>query len=194
MRTLKEQFAAELANIPDRPNPSNLMTQDVVSSVLEPFSGEPYGELGAIIGMLEGLSVLMQTFHWKTNGDSFFGDHSIYQRIYEGIDAQTDQVGEKAVGLGSSSLVSDKSIVESMDVFLLYVRSNSSVVHGSADAAESFMRRARYAEEVFIETVEKFITLLTEQGSLTKGLDNLLGGILDQHEGYAYLLKQRVAD
>ena len=192
MRSLKEQFAAELANIPDRPEPTGVMTRDIVSAVIEPFAGEPYGELGAVVGMLEGLNVLMQTYHWKTNGDSFFGDHTLFQKIYEGIDTQIDAVGEKAVGLGSGRLASAKDIVAVMDTFLLYVRENQSVTRGAENMADALARRAKYAEDVFVETTEELMNSLKEKGYLTKGLDNLLAGILDQHEAYGYLLKQRI--
>lgn len=191
MKSLKEQFAQELGSFPQREEPNALLTEDIVSALLEPWSGEQYSELMAIVSMLEGINLLTQTFHWKTGGNSFFGDHTLYQRIYEGLDAQIDAVGEKAVGLGSARLANSEHIMQGMDTFLMFVRSNNMVTQGAGSMTEALVRRAKYAITLFVETTEKYIAILDKKGYLTRGLDNLLSGILDQHEGYIYLLKQR---
>lgn len=160
------------------------------SKVVEPFSGEKYAELGAMVGMLEGLSVLFQTLHWQINGNSFYGDHLMFQRIYEATDEQIDGVAERAVGLGTRHLADSSKIVKSMDIFLDHIRSNT--VMEMNDIGYSFAKRGKYALEMFIETVEKMYSELKEKGLLTSGLDNLIQGILDVQEGHLFLLKQRL--
>lgn len=161
------------------------------SKVVQPFSGEHYAELGAILGMLEGLSVLFQTLHWQVNGKSFYGDHLMFQRIYEGTNGQIDGIAEKAVGLGRVNLVDSAKITEVMDIFLDHIRSNTSVEMD--DTGYSFAKRGKFAIEAFIDTVDQMSVELKEKGLLTKGLDNMLAGILDAQESNIFLLKQRTA-
>lgn len=160
------------------------------SKVVEPFSGEHYAELGAIIGMLEGMSVLFQTLHWQVNGKSFYGDHLMFQRIYEATDGQIDGLAEKAVGLGRGALVNPDKITKVMDIFLDHVRSHSDIE--VENVGYSYAKRGKYAIEVFVETVEHMMLDIKDKGLMTKGLDNMLAGILDEQEGNIFLLKQRV--
>lgn len=187
MISLKEQYEANLAGL------SRLVTEDLYSRMLEPWQYETHAELGIILSMLEGMGTLMQTFHWKVNGDSFYGDHLLYQRIYEAIDSQVDLVGEKAVGVGSAGLADSEKIIQAMEIFLSDIRENQDVTRDADNMKDALARRAAYAVNTFIETTDKCIVSLKEKGFLTRGVDNLLAGILDSHESFAYLLKQRVS-
>lgn len=166
--------------------------EELLTKVLEPFSGQTYAELGAIVGMLEGLAVLFQTFHWRVNGDTFYGDHLMFQRIYEGIDGQIDGIAEKALGLGATSLISPSKITETMDIFLDHCNQMHSLVTDDENMNFAYAKKGKAALELFIHTVEKMMVDLKDKNQLTKGLDNMLAGVLDAQEGYVYLLKQRV--
>jgi DNA-binding ferritin-like protein len=166
--------------------------EELLTKVIEPFAGHPYAELGAIVGMLEGMTVLFQTFHWKVNGNSFYGDHLMFQRIYEGIEGQIDGVAEKAIGLGSPNLISSEKITETMEVFLDHVNNMHSLVTDDDNINFLYAKRGKDTIELFIHTVEKMMMDLQDKDLLTKGLDNLLAGILDEQEGFVFLLKQRV--
>jgi hypothetical protein len=48
------------------------------------------------------------------------------------------------------------------------------------------------AEMNFLAVMKQLCESLKETGLMTHGLDNLLAGIEDAHEGHVYLLKQRV--
>ncbi len=168
-----------------------MIEESLLTKVIQPFNGERYAELGAIVGMLEGLSVLFQTLHWQINGQSFYGDHLMFQRIYETFDDQIDAVAEKAVGLGNEKLVDSGKITKTLDIFLNHIRSNAPTAVMD-DNKQSFSIKGKYALEVFIQTVEKIMLELKDKGELSKGLDNLLAGILDIQESNLYLLKQRV--
>lgn len=58
--------------------------------------------------------------------------------------------------------------------------------------AQKHVARALRAETAFIRAGESLMNMLDGKGLLTRGVENLLGGILDKHEGLLYLLKQRV--
>lgn len=167
--------------------------EEILTKVLEPFVGQTYAELGAIVGMLEAISVLFQTFHWKSNGNSFYGDHQMFQRIYEGVDEQIDPVAEKALGLGASNLISSDKISETMNIFLIHCSEKHSIVTDDDNENFASAKKGKMALELFITTVETMMLDLKDKGLLTKGLDNLLAGILDTNEGFVYLLKQRTS-
>lgn len=176
---------------------SNPVSQNsLLSNIVQPFSGDDYAELGAIIGMLEGMTVFFQTLHWKMNGKTFYGDHLMFQRIYESFAEPIDSIAEKAVAFGSIKLVDHEKIVRSMDLFLNHLEQDLALKAASMgpemdDTGYQFAKRGQYVLDLFIKTTEKIMSELKEKGKLSKGLDNLLAGILDTQEGNVYLLKQR---
>ena len=59
------------------------------------------------------------------------------------------------------------------------------------NAGQKHVMRAVRAETAFIRAGESLMEMLEQKGMLSRGIENLLGGILDKHEGLLYLLKQR---
>jgi hypothetical protein len=53
-------------------------------------------------------------------------------------------------------------------------------------------RRSYQAEMNFLKVASHLVEHMKESGTLTRGLDNLIAGIEDKHEGNVYLLKQRI--
>jgi hypothetical protein len=58
--------------------------------------------------------------------------------------------------------------------------------------ADLLVNKALRAELAFIKAGERMMNLLKDKGLLSRGLEQLLGTILDNHESNVYLLKQRV--
>ena len=148
-----------------------------------------YAELGIIIDLLRALSMLHHTHHWQAQGSQFYGDHLLYQRLYELADGQIDMVGEKAVGLGSPELVMPRHSLENMRRYIEAVE-DSDIMD---DAALKMAKRSLLAEKSFITAGEKMMDQLKSKGLLTRGVEQMLGTILDEHEGVLYLLKQRIS-
>lgn len=153
------------------------------------YGDSKYAELGIFIDLLRALSLLHHTHHWQTQGPQFYGDHLLYQRLYELSDGQIDLVGEKAVGLGSPELVLPRHSLENMRRYIEAVEDGDIM-----DApALKMAKRSLLAEKSFITAGEKMMDQLKSKGLLTRGVEQLLGTILDEHEGVLYLLKQRIA-
>ena len=153
------------------------------------YGDAKYAELGVFIDLLRALSLLHHTHHWQTQGSQFYGDHLLYQRLYELADGQIDMVGEKAVGLGSADLVLARHSLENMRRYIEAIEDSDMM-----DApALKMAKRSLLAEKSFITAGEKMMDQLKSKGLLTRGVEQLLGTILDQHEGVLFLLKQRVA-
>jgi DNA-binding ferritin-like protein len=151
---------------------------------------EKYAELALFIDLLRALSMIHQTAHWQTNGTNFYSDHLLFQRLYEATDADVDTVAEKTVGLGSNRLVELRYSLENVKRFTDAVDEVTTL--GSPDEVSPHVRRALKAENAFLKAGERLMGQLETAGLLTRGVENLLGGILDKHEGHVYLLKQRL--
>jgi DNA-binding ferritin-like protein len=152
------------------------------------YGDAKYAELGIFLDLLRALSLLHHTHHWQVQGSQYYGDHLLYLRLYELADGQIDGVGEKAVGLGSIDLVMSKHSIENVR---RYIEALEDADLMDAPALK-LAKRSLLAEKSFITAGEKLMDRLKSQGLLTRGVEQLLGTILDTHEGALYLLKQRV--
>ena len=156
------------------------------------YGDEKYAELGVFLDLLRALQLLHQTCHWQTEGHTFYEDHLLFQRLYEGIGPQVDSVGERAVGLGSSSLVRSRHFFQNGPKFILAVDEALDSPMGLQEStAAKLMKKALLAEKSFLTAGEKLMDTLKSKGLLTRGLEQLLGTVLDEHETSIYLLKQR---
>lgn len=155
------------------------------------YGDEQYAELGVFLDLLRALQFLHHQHHWQVSGASFYEDHLLYQRLYEKINLHIDTVGEKTVGLGNSGLVASKHSLTNMPRFLVAVE-DSGNAFGEPPTLQ-MAKKSLLAEKSFISAGEKLMKMLESKGLLTRGLENLLSQILDDHETLCYLLKQRVA-
>lgn len=149
-------------------------------------SNDPYYPLHVILSYLRHLSMLHQTNHWTTSGDPFYGDHQLYQRLYEQAHGEIDAIAEKAVGLGNPQLVSLATSLNVINnIHVCYQR------HMVIPRPDELIDSSLTAEVTFLTIAKVCCDVLRENGCMTSGLDNLLAGIQDSHENSVYLLKQR---
>jgi len=47
---------------------------------------------------------MYQNFHWKSAGPQYYGDHQLYQRLYEGVLPEIDQLAERIMGTETHEL------------------------------------------------------------------------------------------
>lgn len=195
--SLKEQFAPELADqTPVLQPPTSLDTRSLVEIVSEPWSGESYGELMSVVAMLKGLYTMAQSAHWSVTGKAFFGDHQLLQAIYEGIDLQVDSVGEKAAGLSEGVAKNPHKLLKASATFvevLMERETNSVSYRPMRSTTEAQLQRLKFGLSSFLQVTEELMESISQRGEMTKGLDNLLAGVLDEHEKFVYLLNQRLS-
>jgi DNA-binding ferritin-like protein len=161
---------------------ADIITDNMVSE----WGAVPYAQLSVILVHLKFLATLHQTHHWIAKGDPFYGDHLLFGRLYDAVVSEIDSVAEKAVGLGGTSNVD--LVLQTKQVMQLAAGSGmSSTIPQAGQAA----LRSYAAEMTFLKAVAHLVEQMKENGMLTRGLDNLLAGIEDAHEGAVYLLKQR---
>jgi len=154
-----------------------------------PSEGSPYDLLCYLLAGLRTLNMLHQTAHWQTRGGHFYGDHQLFERLYEESQPAIDGVAERLIGLSGDS--GKVSLCEQAPLIAKMVQ----VVHqGDPDPApdaEKLVKISLWAETLFIGALTTGKKKLDEAGALTEGLDDLLQGIASTHETFVYLLKQR---
>ena len=158
----------------------------IVDNMVSEWGGTPYAQLSVLLAHLKFLSHVHHTHHWISRGDPFYGDHLLFQNLYEAVESEIDMVAEKAVGLGSNMNV-DINLITAQVYRLVQGYGPSSTIPRASDLA----RRSYQAEMSFIRVVSRLVDSLKEMGILTRGLDNMIAGIEDKHETHIYLLKQR---
>lgn len=162
----------------------------VFSNMTAAWRGAPYGELSTLLGYLMFLDHLHHTHHWISAGNPAYGDHLLFQRLYEGTQGEIDSLGEKLVGLGSAVNVDMFTLVQQCAKWTSIVTSND----GTIPSGGGLVKRSLTAEMAFIKYIDAATSALDGAGLLTYGLDNMLAGISDTHEGHVYLLKQRAQE
>jgi len=140
--------------------------------------------LSGLLSILWFLRIQHQQIHWLSQGGSYYGDHLLFQRLYQDVDAEIDQVAERILGL-DGPVPSMKGPQGALLVAAQFAR---------FERIEDLPTRALIAEMMFLESLEKAYSVLEDNGELTMGLDDLLQGLASAHETHVYLLKQRVGD
>lgn len=160
----------------------------VVDNMISEWGGTPYAQLSVVLVYLKYLAALHQNHHWTTMGDPYYGDHLLFERLYGDLAEEIDSIAEKAIGLGCTANV-DIQLQHSQLLKLICGTGSATMIPQSSDLA----RKSLMAEMNFLSAMKHICESLKECGLMTHGLDNLLAGIEDKHEGHVYLLKQRVS-
>jgi hypothetical protein len=157
-----------------------------IENYLAEWGAVPYSHLSIILVGLRHLALVHQTHHWTTKGDPFYGDHLLFERLYNTVVGEIDGLGEKAVGLGGADVVNLQLQVSQLSK-MIKTYGTSSTIPQTTDLA----KRSLIAEIGFLRCVDHCVCAMKELNLLTRGLDNFLAGVQDVHEDHCYLLKQR---
>jgi len=162
--------------------------QVMTDNMIAEWGGTPYPQLSVALVHLKYLAALHQNHHWTCMGDPYYGDHLLFERLYVDLAAEIDAIAEKSIGLGCTANV-DLQLLHSQLLKLTVGAGSASTIPQSTDLA----KKSLMAEMNFLAVMKHLCDSLKECGLMTHGLDNLLAGIEDKHEGHVYLLKQRIS-
>jgi len=137
--------------------------------------------LATLLAALRALYLLHQAHHWQSRGPSFYGDHTLFQRLYEAVLPEMDSVAERAVGRGNAGIVEAADVTRATQVLLDRWQARG----GSPDA---LIRSSFAAEGEALALIDSLMASV----SFSTGTQNLLQGIADKHEENSYLLQQRL--
>lgn len=132
------------------------------------------------------LALVLQTCHWQAKGDPFYGDHKMFERLYEDVIPEIDELGERAIAFSDDPMVDIGSQFDGIGAFLGKLVGKQADVPSNKDLHELALR----AEEMFLGWLKTSLDVLEKDGSLTPGVENMLGGIADTHETHVYLLQR----
>jgi len=143
--------------------------------------------LSVYVGFLRAYHLWMHGAHNVVKGPSFAGDHvELYGKIYNEVQDAIDGVIEKGVGVyQDESIACPIRITE--DAMLMLNEWESP----SEQASERIATLALEYTKQLVNIGEGTARALEDLDSLTYGMDNMMAGLVDIHENYAYLLQQR---
>ena len=120
------------------------------------------------------------TTHWRVKGDPFYGDHLLFQRLYEAAVEEVDCLAEKIVGEFGPEAVGDLALMADSARFL------------EAHPGDDLVARALEIEEHLQQALRKAYDSLKASGTLSLGMDDFLMATASAHETNLYLLRQKV--
>lgn len=116
------------------------------------------------------------TLHWRAKGQPFYGDHLLYQRLYEARVKEIDRVAETIAALyGSDHLQAPAAVA-----------AEARIVNATVKAANPGIRAAEYV-------LQSTNAVNAALGSHPYGIavNNVVAGIADSALEALYLLQQR---
>lgn len=121
------------------------------------------------------------TSHWQVAGDTSYGDHLLFERLYGKVVEETDGLAEKLVGLFGKDAVDGAEQAKLM-AFAMYQASSTGCP----------FERGLQMERAFQVMVKKTLDALEALGTLSLGLDDFIRTMANDHETHIYLLQQRL--
>lgn len=139
------------------------------------------------IGFLRMMELWYHGAHHLIRGDSFSGDHvNLYGKIYPAIGLQVDPAVEKGIGLFGDEC-GDPMMITAQAVLIMSEYPSPRELSGASVAAVGLQ-----IEKDFLKFSQNIYNELKRAGAMTLGLDDMIMANANAHEGYAYLLKQRI--
>jgi DNA-binding ferritin-like protein len=143
----------------------------------------PNAIVNALVAVHVALRVeelLFHVFHWRSKGADYYGDHLLYQRLYQDRAIEIDRIGEVLLALGGPGSVAPSTTIIGMQDLVARVEATPGpdAVRGLALVNET-LRRINDANDLLGKT------------SYSLSVNNVLAGFADKHLEALYLLKQR---
>jgi len=160
------------------------------ATILDGLLGEvedPSNWLSVTIAFLRSCSIVHQTHHWQTRGASYYGDHLLFERLYNDSQGMIDTLAEKSIAFRQHPVVDPIRQVALIGKMVNHIYESQ-----TTSGAESYPSVSLRAELLLLVLLKMVYKRLEGKECLTMGLDNLLQDMADKHEQFVYLLQQRV--
>lgn len=132
------------------------------------------------VATLKAIYLIHQQNHWTTKGQSFYGDHLLFQRLYESAQEDLDEAAEKMIGLFGDECLDYSLQADLLNKLLLRFKPVSA----------SPVKLSLAIEQAFLNFTETAYNCFEEEGKLSMGLDDMLMSIASNRETSVYLLNQ----
>jgi DNA-binding ferritin-like protein len=134
-----------------------------------------------LLALLRAAHLLHWTAHWQSSGESFYGDHLLFERLYTGLTEEIDTLGEKIVAMTGPEGVNPGDQIGYMQEHVAKWLLTS----------DDLVTRALDIERTLQKVISDLLLALRKGGTLSQGMENFLQGVADTHETNIYLLQQR---
>lgn len=132
-----------------------------------------------LLAKLRTLALYYQTAHWQSKGSLFYGDHLLFERLYNGVAEEIDGVAERAIGLTGVAVVN-------LNKSLALMSSEAIKLPYECSENIQFFQASLLLEQDILKFLEEI------EPSLSLGSKDLIAALASAHESNLYLLKQRV--
>jgi DNA-binding ferritin-like protein len=134
--------------------------------------------LCAYLALLRTMTLVFQNSHWKCQSPVFYGNHLLFERIYNDSAELTDAMAEKLIGLfGNDALNHAEQIELIAGFYKKYISDNH--IENSLNISKDFVKAAD-------DTYQR----IKEMGNMTLGLDDMIMAQSSKVEEFVYLLNQ----
>lgn len=132
------------------------------------------------IASLRAISFIHTQSHWTTKGNSFYGDHLLFERIYNSALENLDLAAEKFMGLFGPDCLDYTLQADLLNKILLKYK----------DLEGEPLEMSLAIEKDFLKFSQQAYNCFEEEGTLTLGLDDTIMSIASKREEAVYLLQQ----
>jgi DNA-binding ferritin-like protein len=123
--------------------------------------------------------MLYQTSHWQSSGQAYYGNHLLFQRLYEGVQAEVDGLAEKLVGyVGAGSV----DLTPQVALVMSWVQRWTQV--------DDLHMRGLQSERDLQAVFQSSYDAIKAARAMTLGLDDFIMATASAHDTNAYLLQQ----
>jgi DNA-binding ferritin-like protein len=132
------------------------------------------------IATLQALAIITTQNHWLTRGTTFYGNHLLFERLYDSALDDLDAAAEKMIGIFGDEVLNYELQAELLNkVILKFKNLEGSPLEMSLAIEKEFIALSKSAYDCF-----------KEEGKMTLGLDDELMSIASNRETSVYLLQQ----
>jgi DNA-binding ferritin-like protein len=142
---------------------------------------ERYVKIASLyLATLKAIYLIHQHGHWTTNGGNFYGNHLLFQRLYEAAQESADLAAEKFLGVFGEEVIDLKFQNDLLGKLL----SKFTIV--SSDPTQ----RSIAAEKQFLKLSQDAYDAFKDDDVMTLGMDDMIMSIASKSEEAVYLLQQ----
>lgn len=137
------------------------------------------GLLKEMLAILRAQYWNYQTSHWQSNGLNYYGNHLLFQRLYEGVQGEIDTIAEKIVGYFKKESVDGLDSMKKTQEWLTRWNKTSDLID-----------RGIESEQDFQASIKRVYDTIKNNDDMHLGLDDFLMAISSSHDTNLYLLQQ----
>jgi DNA-binding ferritin-like protein len=132
------------------------------------------------VATLRAIAIVHQQNHWTTRGLDFYGDHLLFERLYDAALENLDSAAERVIGLFGAECLDYTLQVD----FLNKVLDRYKKIKGTPEEISLAV------EKDFLNFAKEAYNCWEDNDKLTMGLDDLATSISSKSEEACYLLQQ----